>query len=344
MATQVVFFLYFRDYCTNRNRKKMRVLSGFWIVYILFFIIGLPLIIHYNVQFIPAQDDPYTYMQKPLYSIICLAIGTLLWITCIILYYWYLIGNVFSLKKKIAKLSLHASQVTATVVGHKVLYNRNGQQDVELTLSFKNFSNTEVQYTLEIIDVKPMEHRYKEGNSISLLIDREIKPPYLHLEKAKAEINLSRMAWLFVGLFAVIGLWLAILIGSYQWESQGYGWRYLSAMHPYVIVPASGLFYFFVFSGIIRRFGMSNTKNDIHLLLKGKRATAEITSLQQTGTYINEQPELRFELEFFDSDHKKQVVTLKKIVSLLHLHQFTVGQQVGILYMPDAPSKIMFYG
>lgn len=64
-------------------------------------------------------------------------------------------------------------------------------------------------------------------------------------------------------------------------------------------------------------------------------------SANQTGTYINEQPMIRFELEYTDAMQQVRRASLKKIVNLLDL-SVTKQETVDIFYLKDQPERIAF--
>ena len=87
-------------------------------------------------------------------------------------------------------------------------------------------------------------------------------------------------------------------------------------------------------------FGFKNRKA-MKLLFYGQHATATVTHISQTGTYINDQPQVKFEMTFVDEKGTTHGVSLKKIIPLIHLQ--TVHQpNRRILYLPDSPATIAF--
>lgn len=76
------------------------------------------------------------------------------------------------------------------------------------------------------------------------------------------------------------------------------------------------------------------------LLNEGIRGEAEILSREQTGTYINEQPEVKFKLsittpmETYELEHKE-------IVNLLDMGSIPVGRKIPVMVHPDNPKDII---
>jgi len=76
------------------------------------------------------------------------------------------------------------------------------------------------------------------------------------------------------------------------------------------------------------------------LLKTGVQARAVITSLDQTGTYINEQPKCRVGLRVEPAGGAPFEATAVQIVLLTQIPQFQPGQIVTVRYDPADPAKI----
>lgn len=151
----------------------------------------------------------------------------------------------------------------------------------------------------------------------------------------------------------MFGLWalgVLIVIGyfiySYQTENQGYGWRFLTLSHPLLFsLGMAALFYviyYFMMDKMIfsKLFSLRGQKF-VRLLFYGQRATAFVTNASQTGTYINENPQVRFDLTFTDHKGINHKTSYKKVVQMIDLHDVKRESRT-ILYMPDDPSILIF--
>lgn len=76
------------------------------------------------------------------------------------------------------------------------------------------------------------------------------------------------------------------------------------------------------------------------LVAKGKQARAVITSLDQTGTYINEQPKCRIGLRVEPKDGAPFDAVATQVVLLTQIPQFQPGGVVTVRYDPANPSDI----
>lgn len=76
------------------------------------------------------------------------------------------------------------------------------------------------------------------------------------------------------------------------------------------------------------------------LMNDGIKGEAEILSREQTGTYINEQPQVKFNLlittpmDTYELEHKE-------IVNLLDMGSIPVGKKVPVMVHPDNPKDII---
>lgn len=318
--------------------KLIGRLSVFWILYMLFFAIGLPLIIHYAGDY----DTRYDQIKNtsPTEAFIWLALGAVLWLIIFIAYLKKFVIDLIAKKQATERLLQQGEKKSGKIISKKILFDKDGQQGIAIKVSFHNFSDSEVTQSLEFVDTKPYERRYEAGNDIDLLLDRELKPPYMVIDGQSVQWNKKVLLRIFLGLLLLIGLAAGVLIYSYIHESKGYGWRYLSFWHPYLMIPASFIFYFGLFA-IIGSLFFNNMKP--YLLFYGKRTDARIETVQQTGTEINNQPQLLFLVSYKDDMGRTYQASFKKVVDLLHLSNLQPGGIIPIMYDPENPNKIEFY-
>lgn len=318
--------------------KLIGRLSVFWILYMLFFAIGLPLIIHYAGDY----DTRYDQIKNtsPTEAFIWLALGAVLWLIIFIYYLKKFVIDLIAKKQATERLLQQGEKKSGKIISKKILFDKEEQQGISLKIAFHNFSGSEVTYPLEFVDSKPYQRRYETGNTIELLLDRSLRPPYIAMEGQSVHWNKKVLLLIFSGLLLLIGLAAGVLIYSYIHESKGYGWRYLSFWHPYLMIPASFIFYFGLFA-IIGRLFFNNMKP--YMLFYGRKTDARIEKVKQTGTEINNQPQLLFSVSFKDDMGQTYQASFKKVVDLLHLANLQPGGIIPIMYDPENPNKIEFY-
>ena len=69
------------------------------------------------------------------------------------------------------------------------------------------------------------------------------------------------------------------------------------------------------------------------LLLYGKTTQGEIINYSQTGKYINEQPQVRFDVHFLNDQGDLISKKFKQIIPLTDLHELKKGE-AEVIYLP----------
>ncbi len=321
----------------------MKILHYFWIPFVLYFIVVHPAILYYS-------DDAFTFPQEqnPYLALAYLGFAIIGWTVFFTYAAWVIYKQTFGLRKGVLKLSGEGRLIQGNVLEtrwEKAL--KNGFLQKEVLVAFNNLSNTPVEVPILIVDTKAHLKRFEPGRTLALRVDADIKhPPYVVPDGLETKVNGS-------AVLLACGIWLSALIGlltyivyAYRTESQGYGWRFLSLWHPLIlslIILAGALVigYFLIYRYFMPLFTGNKGKEAIKLLLYGERTTATVVKVYQTGTYINEQPEVKFEMTFTDRKNVTHQVSAKEIVSLLSLQDVHQQKRV-ILYLPESPTTIAF--
>lgn len=319
---------------------KKYLVIGFWAVYMLFFAIPFPMIIYYAVN---SEFDINTLKDKnPWLALSIVLISVILWLFVLVVYFRKWILQIFITKRNLEHIKSSGVGREAKIVSAiKISKPTAKEETYELELSFMNLANSEITHKTTITDSKPHERRFEVGKRISLLLDRDMKePPYFIIATTKASINTT-------SLFFRILVWLALIVAviwyyfySYQTESYGWGWRFMSFGHPLVICALVLLFYRYFLKYVLRKLTGIN-KDSIFIKFKGIKTWAKLVKASQTGVYINEQPMIRFDLEYIDNRHHPHKNSLKKVVRLLEL-DLTKQQHVEIFYLEENPKQIAF--
>ncbi|SEW51480.1 hypothetical protein [Chitinophaga arvensicola] len=317
-------------------------MKGFWsyfgIVYLLFFAIPFPMLLYYNTAYREMEYDGGT---APWLALTYLALAAILWILLIQrwLRKWVLMP--FLMRKNILRLLKEGILKDARVIQSKELAATPEIITKDLLVSLRNFSGTEITERLTVNDSKPALRRYETGKTFSLRIDQQLKTiPYLVPDGVEVDLKIGRMILLFLVWLVVTAAVVWYFGFSYELENSGRGWRFLKFYHPLVLCPliillsAGGL-------RLLLNMMIGSPEKDLQLKYYGIRTDAAIISASQTGTYINEQPQIKFELSFQDNSGKTHVTSLKKIVSLLDLDS-TKQVSVPIFYLKDKPTQVIF--
>lgn len=312
----------------------------FWGLYMLFFAVPFPMILYYNIN---SEFDTSTLIDKnPWLALGILAVSIVLWLILLVGYFRKWVWMVFIAKRNIEQLKTEGEPREGKILTAVKLSKPGAAYDTyELSLAFKNLVGTDIVQKMDINDAKPHERRFEVGKKVNLLIDREMKRvPYFIFATSEASIKIPRLVMIFLGWLALAAAVTAYYVYAYQTESQGMGWRFIGFGHPLLICPAVLLSYRFFLGFLLGK--LSGTVDDAPLIkFKGIRTSAKLLGAGQTGTYINEQPMIRFELEYTDDQRRVYRKNLKKIVDLLDL-SVTKQEFIEIFYLKEDPERIAF--
>lgn len=318
----------------------MRKFFGlFWLLFFLYFIFVHPAIIYYGSEY----PNRYLEQENPTISLILLGISMVMWtgifLVLLRIVYKYTLQskwNIHTINNSGKRLEARIVQVSSSAVF------QSNQAIKALVLSLRNLEQEPIQHKMEVRDSQPEQGRFREGRTIHLRVDPTFtQQPYVIVEGTKGKVK----AIFFVLWLLLVGGVLYYYAFSYQLESNGFGWRFLSITHPLLssalfLILFSGIFYLVFKFLIIKKMNMG--VSSIALKFKGKRTLARIQQFRQTGTYINEQPEVEFIVVYVDDKGKEQQTKIKKIVSLIELGAFHTQKEGVIFYDPQDKTKVMF--
>ena len=313
----------------------------FWIGYKLFFIFIFPMIFEY-APMLDSGVDTYFY-SAPLEAFAWLGLGCILWIIFISLYYRRYVASIGNSARHAQDIQANGIPTEARIIKQHILKTTKDFNLLELEISFKNLAGSHVRIPYEIADSKPYERRFAQGNKLAMLIDPQLRSPVIIPREAQVKKNTEAFTY-YAAFWALIVFCIAYLIFSYWLQNQGMGWRFLHFWHPWLIIPICGI----SFGSVIRIFLQNKNLGSLfgpgqrekELIFKGKLAQAKLIHVSQTGTYINEQPEVKFELEFNDETGKTWHASTKKIVNLLDLANVNTPTR-PILYLPENPQILL---
>ena len=306
----------------------------------LFFAIPFPVFMYYAIN---SEFDVTTLKDKnPWLALGLAALSVILWLIVLLGYFQKWILQIFITKRNLENIKRNGLNREAKIIsavkisGPKAKYNT-----YELELLFKNLSDTEIIHKTEITDSKPHERRFEAGKKLNLILNRDPKKlPAFVIASSNASINPSGLILRTLGLLLLSALVAGYYFYAYQDESYGMGWRFMSFGHPLIVCPIVLIFYRYLLRFILKKLtGLGD--NSVLIKFKGIKTQAKLISVSQTGTYINEQPMMRFELEYTDNKHHVHRNSLKKVVGLLEL-DVTKQAQIEIFYLPENPNEIAF--
>jgi hypothetical protein len=319
--------------------KKLDFGISFWTLYTLGFTVVLPTVLYYTIGGLDAPPEESAVM-----AFIYLGLGIVIWLTVILLYSRFFIKLVFTDKRHLEKTAKEGVTITARITGKKQVGTLRDMAVLDLKLAFNNLAGTAVEVPYQLNDGKPYENRFEVGNTIEMRANLD-EQNSTFVPKTMQALHNKGIVFLYSFIFLLLLLAAIVYpVFSYQLESQGSGWRFLKLTHPWIMVPlinlAVGAFIWFL-SGFVAK-ASGDPAQPLRLVLYGIKTTGTILSYRQTGMYINEQPQVQFEIEYVDHQGFRQTILYKKIVSLLEIHKIDTGSK-DILYLPTQPQNIVFY-
>ncbi len=311
----------------------------FWKIFVaaqtLFFAIPFPMLIYYNASY--GKEDG---VSGPWMAMVCLLLSVILWGSVLWLLFRRLVLKPFREKKILEHVLDKGARVEGLILESEIRGRRaNGSVIQYILFSLRNFSGEEIRDAMVFIDIRPGERRFEAGKKVMLRIDKEMKRlPAITLEEARPKLRP-----VLISLYALVCLALAAAVAwyyifSYQLQNNGSGWRFLVLYHPLVLCPAILLG---AHLGLDKLMDLLTAapKNGLELKYYGRRAEASVMSVAETGTYINEQPQIRFELSYTDHQGRTHAATLKRIVPLMQLNLLQV-KTLPIFYLGENPSQV----
>ncbi|WP_217606828.1 hypothetical protein [Chitinophaga sp. GbtcB8] len=310
----------------------------FAIINAVFFAIVLPMLLYYNIK---SEYPPNLRERDPWFALSVAAASVVIWGVVLAGYFRKWIINIFIAKRNITYLREKGIRREAKIMAVTKTSKPNAGYDAyDLNLSFKNLVGAEILQKASINDAKPYERRFEVGKKIELLLDKEVKhEPYFIFATSEATIKKAAIALISFGWLALTALVIAYYGYAYLSESEGMGWRFMSLGHPLIVCPAILLFFRIIITLIYHK--LAKPGDAVSIKFKGIQTDARLLKASQTGTYINEQPQVKFDLEYTDHLKKTHHASLKKIVGLLELD--TLKQEhISIYYLKEKPEKIAF--
>lgn len=311
-----------------------KIFGLFWFLFFFYFVFVHPAIIYYGASF-PKRDLAY---NDATWALGYLVLSLFLW-TVVLLISFYLLFKYFVGSARNANyIKKQGRRREAKVIDSAAA----GDQETNLLLEFDNLQNERVRHRILLKNDQAATRTPHPGSLVALRIDESFSRfPYIALEESAPR---ARWTWMLLWTFFPFLIAYAYFF-VYNLESAGYGWRFMSLDHPLLITPLVLLFFsviiWAIFKFIILR-KLNIGKDTLILKFNGRRAVAKVLALKQTGTYINEQPEVEFEIEFPDASGRTNLTSIKKIVPLIELSGIKAGDEVVIFYDPQNKDKALF--
>lgn len=275
-------------------------------------------------------------------AMVCLLLSVILWGTVLWLLFRRLVLTPFRQKKILEHVLDKGARVEGQILENKIRGRRaNGSVEQSILFSLRNFSGEEIVEAMDFVDIRPDERRFEVGKKVMLRIDEEMKRmPAVTLEESNPKLRPALISLYVLVCLAVAAAVAWYYVFSYQLQNNGSGWRFLVLYHPLVLCPAillvSHLGFGKLFDLLLKT---TSPENALELKYYGRRAEANVVSVAETGTYINEQPQIRFELKYNDYLGRTHAATLRRIVPLTQLN-LTQAKTLSIFYLDGKPERV----
>lgn len=317
-----------------------KIFTYFWMFLVFYFIFVHPAVTYYVYSY------PNTHLEAddPQKGLLYFTLSAILWLSVFCSGLYLLMKYTVFSQKRIREIRTNGTRLPAQVIDVK--RSKTGRQRKEskhLSLEFDNLQGETVHQTVVLNDSGVEKKSYEVNETVYLKVDETFeKPPYFVLE----DNTCPKIKW------QPFALWIAFLIGvlfyynySYDLENAGYGWCFLTLEHP-LISSAGTIILFAVVFYLAFKFIISKNltigKESVILKFRGRKAIAKIIQAKQTGTYINEQPKMKFTITFEDKEGVVHQTTIKKIVKQSELYQFVNGAEIAIFYDPENTDSALF--
>lgn len=297
----------------------------FWLLFMGFFMYLFPFLF-----------TPLATLAQPQMPYLVLGITIFLWLLFIL----FLINRLILKPQRTYQETLHLQQqgesIPAQVIRNRVIKTLNGEDSLELILRFTNNNHSIIDLLYYIVDSKPHLNRFEEGKTLMIkLNDSEYGHPIVLAEGKLTSTHSPLLAWGFI-LFNIA----YVIFSFFYWKNQvNYGNEFMSFTHPWFINSLINMLIIFMMTKSFGSTG-SNILNN-RLISHGIKTEATVLSANQTGYFVNEQPQLNIHLELLDQHNQKIRVNKKQIVPLTLLHRFD-QEKLGILYNPSNPNEFIF--
>ncbi|KPG86930.1 hypothetical protein AN993_06030 [Stenotrophomonas maltophilia] len=317
----------------------MKAYLWFWGAFLLFFALPFPCILYFGTSWPVALVD----RSAPWPALLLLALSLALWLTLLFAFLHYmLLGPPRALHRVQSILADGEPRSALIEQAEQTGVQVRGFAQWKLQLSFKNLSGTPIREQMLVVDSKPQLHRFEVGRHIDARLGRTPGAfPNIVLDGAQPELNVASLWRRGIGAALGIAAVTAAYVLAYRLQNEGLGWTFLSFGHPLLVCPlvlcgyALGL-------RLLGRLLHADARGD-SLKYRGIGVEARVLKVRQTGTYLNEQPQVEFQLEYIDREGSVQQARVRRFIPLIELANIP-REHVTLLYDPDDRSNVRLEG
>ncbi|EOW2137420.1 hypothetical protein N5C16_14290 [Stenotrophomonas sp. GD03908] len=317
----------------------MKAYLWFWGAFLLFFALPFPCILYFGTSWPVALVD----RSAPWLALLLLALSLNAWLALLLAFlHTLLLGPPRALHRVHSILADGEPRDALIEHAEQTGVQVRGFAQWKLQLSFQNLSGTPIREQLLVVDSKPQLHRFEVGRHIDARLNRMPGAfPNVVLDGAQPELNVASLWRRSIGAAIGIVLVAAAYVAAYRLQSEGLGWTFLSFGHPLLVCPLV-LCGYILGLRLLGRLLQADARGDA-LKYRGIGVEARVLKVRQTGTYLNEQPQVEFQLEYTDRDGDMQRASVRRFIPLIDLANIP-REHVTLLYDPDDHGNVRLEG
>lgn len=317
----------------------MKAHLWFWGAFLLFFALPFPCILYLGSAWPLALADRST----PWLALLLLALSLAMWLVLLFAFLHYLLLGPLRALHRVRSILVDGEPRSALIEqAEQTGVHMRGFAQWKLQLAFRNLSGTPIREQLLVVDSKPQLQRFVAGRHIDARLSRTPGAhPNVVLDGAQPELDIASL-WRrgiggAIGIAGVAGAYVA----AYRLQSEGLGWTFLSFGHPLLVCPLV-LCSYMLGLRLLGRLLQADARGDA-LKYRGIGVEARVLKVRQTGTYLNEQPQVEFQLEYTDREGGVRQASVRRFIPLIELASIP-RDQMTVLYDPDERGSVRLEG
>jgi len=149
--------------------------------------------------------------------------------------------------------------------------------------------------------------------------------------------KIRKLGWLCFGL-----MWIpfsVLMFSMFQMPAGEYGWEELPALARFSLIPLGVLFaltFLLIFGSML-----AGSIQNARIRKNGRPGKAKIVALYETGTTINHQPVVGFELEVRSEYGEIFQAKTEQLITRLNIPAYQPGTEVNVKYDPDTRKVVI---
>ncbi|MCI5775599.1 MAG: hypothetical protein MR008_03880 [Aerococcus sp.] len=283
---------------------------------------------------------------RPVFKVAAILIGFTFWMV-----QTYLISKFITVPRKMEeahqRVRESGQRVQAEILAAGDVWVSDDYPSKRLLVQFQNLSGNAVKAYVTFTDTQVEAKRFAVGNALDLKLNTSGSAPAFTIDGATYERTASRWPWVWL-IFNIIYM-VVFFIGLYI--MQRYVWK-LSLTSPWMWAPILGTIMLLL---ELKTIGNPHLNDSYYsagtavsaasfgeLLLHGTTTEGQVINFAQTGTYINQQPEISFSVMYTDASGHEISRRFKQVIPLTELYALKKGE-ADVIYLPNNTNQLMIH-